>query len=58
MNDNDESRSIPNLPTQTSHPTTLGCPDYIHAEVACDFNAGFASAVAALKQLSMRGIHY
>lgn len=40
------------------NPSLEGCPDYIHAEVACDFNAGFASAVAVLKQLSMQGIHY
>ena len=34
-----------------------GCPDFMHMEVALDFNAGFTSAVAAMKHLSLQGIH-
>ena len=34
-----------------------GCPDFLKNEVAVDYNAGFTSAVAALKHLSMQGIH-
>lgn len=45
---------------KTTHQFTHrpGCPDYIHSEVACDFNAGWSSAVAALKHLSMQGLHF
>ncbi|TFJ85003.1 hypothetical protein NSK_003427 [Nannochloropsis salina CCMP1776] len=35
-----------------------GCPDFIHMEVALDFSAGFTTAVAGLKHLSLRGIRY
>lgn len=42
----------------TNPPRNPGCPDYIHSEVATDFNAGFTSGVAALKHLSMQGIHF
>jgi len=31
------------------------CRDYKHSEVAIDYNAGFTSAVAALKHLSLTG---
>ena len=34
---------------------TDSCQDYVHNEVATDYNAGFTSAVAAIKHLSVVG---
>jgi len=36
---------------------TDSCPDYVHNEVATDYNAGFTSAVAALKHRSLATLH-
>ena len=32
------------------------CVDWVHNEVACDYNAGFTGSVAALKSLSNKGL--
>ena len=45
-------------PEQDDAISPEGCPDFIHMEVALDFNAGFTSAVAGLKHLSLQGIRF
>lgn len=42
-------------PTRDDALSIDGCSDFVHSEVATDFSAGFTSAVAALKHLSLLG---
>lgn len=39
--------------TPPTSQNTSGCADFVHGEVAVDYNAGFTSAVAGLKHLSL-----